>query len=366
MKVKIATYTNPNPSVISEAKDILNKFLSEHNFEFSDKDADVIFFASGGSEKDAISSVSKSTHNLILLAYSHGNSYAAATEVLSYFNDNNIKSQLINIENKNAKQDFLSTFHNSTFEKLKGKKIALIGEISDWLVNSIVDTENMRKIFNIELIHLPWSKLPDYKTLEIDETFINKFDMSNRNDLLETSKVYRLLQNIIYEYQLSGLSIECFPMAQSDKTTACLPLAMINAEGIAAACEGDLTALIGMLYIKELTGKIPWQANLAGINGNKVLWAHCTAPLNMLSSFDITTHYETDCGTAIQGKIEGKECNIFRFDKTLTKQFYCKGEIIATPKHEFACRTQIEVLLQENDINSLKNNPLGNHHLIWI
>ncbi|MDR2084021.1 MAG: hypothetical protein LBP67_03400 [Bacteroidales bacterium] len=366
MKIKIATYSNPETSIISKSKKILTDFLFDFDFTFTDNDADVIFFASGGSEQDALDSFSRTTGTIILLANSRGNSYAAATEALSYLIDNGIKAHLINIEEEKAKEDFQIAFKEKTTGKLKGKKVALIGEVSDWLINSKVEEKSIQKIFGIDLIHLPWNKLPDYRTLDIDETFINNFDNINRNDLLETSKVYRLLKNIIYEYRLSGFSIECFPMAKSHKTTACLPLALINAEGITASCEGDLTSLIGMMYIKELTGKIPWQANLAGINGNKVLWAHCTAPLNMLNEINITTHYETNSGTAIQGKIKGEECNIFRFNKTLTKQFYCKGKIIATPKHNFACRTQIETILPNECINLLRNNPLGNHHLIWI
>jgi hypothetical protein len=30
-----------------------------------------------------------------------------------------------------------------------------------------------------------------------------------------------------------------------------------------------------------------------------------------------------------------------------------------------ACRTQIEVKLNENDVKLLRENPLGNHHLIY-
>ena len=44
--------------------------------------------------------------------------------------------------------------------------------------------------------------------------------------------------------------------------------------------------------------------------------------------------------------------------------FLSYGKIVERPENNNACRTQIKIEIPENDIDKLKNNPLGNHHLI--
>ncbi len=123
--------------------------------------------------------------------------------------------------------------------------------------------------------------------------------------------------------------------------------------------------MIGSMIVRALCGKIPWQANIAEIRDETVLFAHCTAPLNSLSSYNITTHFETNCGTAIQGKFKKGRVGVFRINNKLDKYMLLEGEISETPNHNFACRTQIEFSTSEEQTLLLKNSSLGNHHLIF-
>ena len=150
-----------------------------------------------------------------------------------------------------------------------------------------------------------------------------------------------------------------------DKVTACLPLAVLNNNGSVAACEGDICSMIGKMLVSAVSETIPWQANVANIKDDTVLFAHCTAPLNLLKSFEITTHYETNCGTAVQGEFAEKEVGVFRVNSTLDKYMLLDGEVINTPNHNFACRTEIEFKTSQEQADLLKNSSLGNHHLIF-
>lgn len=93
--------------------------------------------------------------------------------------------------------------------------------------------------------------------------------------------------------------------------------------------------------------------------------AHCTAPLNAIKSFDVTTHFETGVGTAIKGTFEKEQKAIFRLNHKLDKYMLIEGEITETPFHSFACRTQIELTTTKDQTQLLKNNSLGNHHLVF-
>jgi hypothetical protein len=105
-------------------------------------------------------------------------------------------------------------------------------------------------------------------------------------------------------------------------------------------------------------------ANLASIRGNEILLAHCTAPTKILKAFKINTHFETGKGTAVVGEFDLEGVTVFRFDNTLARIFAAYGNTSDSVYDENACRTQLRVELQKQDILVLRNDPLGNHHLV--
>jgi L-fucose isomerase-like protein len=118
------------------------------------------------------------------------------------------------------------------------------------------------------------------------------------------------------------------------------------------------------MFGKELTGVVPWIANVNKVTEKVSVFAHCTIAPTLVKNYQITTHYETGLGTAIQGEFISDLVTIFRFDNLLSKMFVTKAEVIGRPKSESACRTQIEVKLPNSAVKLLKETPLGNHHLI--
>jgi len=199
----------------------------------------------------------------------------------------------------------------------------------------------------------------------VSNSFLDYFPVDQKKQLSATSKVYKQLDTLINQKQLDAISVECFSLVNQDGVTACLPLAVLNAQGKVAACEGDIVSMTGKLIIKAITGIIPWQANIAEIKQNEILFAHCTAPLNLLKEFEITTHFETGKGTAIRGKIDSENLAAFRLDNKLEKYMLTEGRAKATPSYPFACRTQLVLELAESDCLRLKNNALGNHQLLF-
>lgn len=365
--IKYIAFPSASSEVYKRGEEIIKKTFPEYNFIESEKNPELIFILSGGSENQAKEIV----HNLssvLLIAMNENNSYAAATEIKAYCNQNNIKSLLINIdiEKKISKKvGFYFRFYKA-INNLKKYRIGLIGNVSKWLIASNMQSEVLKSKFGIELIQYDWKNLKNYTDFKANTNFINHFKNSIGFDLSDSSKVYDLLANIIEENKLDAITVECFPMVWEHSVTACLALSKLNNDNIPAGCEGDLTSISGMIIGKELTGQIPWMANLITLNLNKnsVFLAHCTIGTNMVSDYNITTHFETNTGNAVQGKFLGDEVTIFRFDKNLEKAFISYGKVIDRPDKNDACRTQIEVELTENAIESLKHNPLGNHHLV--
>lgn len=364
-KIAYISYNDSDQELMNRSLQILNDFFKTDSFTIKKSEGQLLFIASGGSEQNAIQQT-KEHQNIALLCHRECNSYAATIEIAAYLKAHNKRASIINVFAPNAFLEFKEIQKvNQALEMLSQQKAVLIGEVSDWLIISDVENQLVKEKLGIELKRIPWDKLADYREKEPSTEFLNYFPNFNPEKLKDTAKVYSLLEEFVNEKEISAISVECFSMVMRDQVTACLPLAILNMKNIVAACEGDICSMLGKMLIRAITGEIPWQANVADIKEESILFAHCTAPLNKLKSFDITTHYETNCGTAIRGKFEKQEVGIFRVNNILDKFMLLQGDIIYTPDYDFACRTQIEVKTSKGQTKLLKDHSLGNHHLIF-
>ena len=364
IKVSLLTFSRAPKALLEQGEIRIEKIIPRNYLEFTDQDPDVLFFLTGGSENSAVKKVSSGRFYL-LIGSRHDNSYASATEVKAYLDQKNIPSQLLDEEEEETR-DIVMGFLNirQSLNNLKGKRLGLIGEISDWLISSSIPADILESKLGIRLIKIPWSEAGHFSNYDRSDQFLDFYSNEKKIDLHETARVSELLTTAIQKWKLDALTVECFPMVQKSGVTACLPLAKFNHYGIPAGCEGDLCAIAGMMLCKELTGIIPWMANINKVTGEACVFSHCTIAPGLVSDYTIMSHFETGKGTAIQGSFKGDQVTIFRFDNTLSKAFITSAEITGRPKSETACRTQIEVNLTKDTVRLLREEPLGNHHLI--
>lgn len=361
--VKAVAHEGAADNVFIEAREYLKKYIPEHLFVFSDKHPDVIFFVTGGSEQYAVEACTKLT-KVILWSYENKNSHASAMEVMARLIAEGKKVFHWDIDNANFSttvQYFFDVLNG--INHLKDQQLGLLGHTSDWLVASDVSSDTLKDRFGIDLVPVSWDALPSYKDFSTSKLFDKQFKTEQNAALSEASKVHNLIQHTIEENHLDAITVECFPQVKEHKVTACLSLSLLNNIGIPAGCEGDLTAITGMMFAKAILNQIPWMANTIKISENTARFAHCTISVSMVDTYDILTHYETNVGTAIQGNVKADLLTVFRFDNELSRIFIAVARVINRPKNSNACRTQIEVEIAETDLFKLKHNPLGNHHL---
>jgi L-fucose isomerase-like protein len=365
LKIKLLAFQGAADAVFETAFKRIEKLLPPSTYSIVENDPDVLFFLSGGSELPATKQVTEGNFYL-LIGSQHDNSYASATEVKAYLNTKNIPSMLLDEEETETKvflKDFIIV--KQALNKMQGQKLGLIGQVSDWLISSVVPAGLLKTKLGIDLIEIPWSELQNFSEYKASETFLDFYSDKKQFDLTDTAKVSEMLMAAILKWKLDAVTVECFPMVQKDGVTACLPLARFNNTGIPSGCEGDLTAVTGMMLCKELTGIIPWIANINKVTKEVCMFSHCTIAPSLVSDYSVRTHFETGKGTAIEGDFKSDIVTIFRFDNTLCKAFIASANITGRPRSATACRTQIEVNLKENEVKLLKESPLGNHHLIY-
>ncbi len=325
-------------------------------------DLAIILVQSGGSEGYFLENIKNFKEPYYLLTYGTNNSLSASLEILSYIKDRNLEGEVLH-----GSSDYISQRIKSLLGEKKSlpyRRLGVLGKPSDWLIASDVNYENAKKILNVDLIDISMDEVIDlYNESEPLEMEYN-LDF-NKDELIKSKRLYKALDRIKEKYNLDGLTIRCFDLLGTIKTTACMALSMFNAKGIIGCCEGDIPSMLSMLLMQELFKAPAFQANPSRIDAvNKTMvFAHCTLPINMVTDYEIMTHYESGIGVAIRGKLKEDKITIFKFSRNLKDYYVTTGRIIRNLAEKNLCRTQIEVEIDDN-IEYFLQRPYGNHHII--
>jgi len=335
--------------------------------ELYDGDLGLILVQSGGSETKFMEIFDKINGPFLLLTYGSSNSLAASLEILAY-----IKKKGKNGEILHGSEEYISDrLTNLISEKTKllqekSFRLGVIGRPSDWLIASDVDYLKAKKLFKVDLIDLTtqeliWLYASNSARLSDDRLKANY----DKEELNKAYRVYKSLKQMVKDHRLDGLTIRCFDLLGSVKTTACLGLALLNEKGIVASCEGDIPSMLSCFVIKRILDLPSFQANpcYVDVNKNTVIFAHCTLPLNMAKTYEFNTHFESNIGVGIHGVMDKREVTVLKLDANLDKFFCAEGKLNENLYRKDLCRTQIEVGLNQ-PVSYFLNSPLGNHHLI--
>ncbi len=354
----------------------INNELFEDDIELVSSDLDnkcsIVFIETGGSEQHFIKIEKDLPRPIVLLSTCKNNSLPACFEIKTYLQDHNNEDAIIVFGNEKdvayTIKDIAKLMNAKT--KIDNSNLGVIGEPSDWLIASKVDKNEVKRIFNINLIDIPSSELKE----EISKgrlDYIPKLDQINElgkdNEYLNGALlIYSGIKRLIEKYNLSGFTIRCFDLIEEYKNTACLALALLNDEGIVGTCEGDVPSMLTMYFIKCLTGQVSFQANPSKIDirEHTLLLAHCTIPLSMTKNTTFMTHFESGLGIGIRGDLDCRDISIIKLAPDLKHTLFISAQITKNLKLTNYCRTQIEVKLEEEDLYNILRSDFGNHLII--
>lgn len=381
MKIGLYYLDSQNSNYIEineESKKLINDLEIKSNCEIDFISLDeidnynlvLVFVAGGGTEARFIEIIDKLKKPIFLLTSGINNSLAASIEILSYLNQNSINGEIIHGSNEYmAKRIYTLSKVFETKHKLNGLRLARIGKPSDWLIASDVDNQISIDMNNIEIIDI---KMDEFFA-EIDKceypnnTLVKQFKLLQFDEIEKEKSlyIYGALRRLVEKYKLNGLSVRCFDLIKPYACTSCIGLSLLNAEGIYSSCEGDIPSLVSMCILGVLTNEPCFQANPSRIltDTNEVIFAHCTLPFSMFDECKLMSHYESNLGIGIRGKIAEGPATIFKCDAYAQKYFVSSGVLEKNLTEKNLCRTQILIKLDEN-VNYFLNNPIGNHHII--
>ena len=382
MSIAIYTLTSKlhdEEAVGAVTREFLNSLEVDYEFKGSDyadygsHSLDLIYVRTGGTEgifKRLLSELqAKSERPFYLLTSGKSNSLAASMEILSYLRQNDFKGEIIH-----GKPDYISkrirllAKVGEARQSLKGSKLGIIGEPSDWLISSVADKDTVMRRLGISLVDIPMQELLDVIAVTPQRESNEQASADAiRNALPVANQIYDALKTIVEKHQLQGFTIRCFDLLTAVHNTGCLALAKLNSEGVVAGCEGDVPAMLSMKIAQSLLGVSGFQANPASINPEtgEMLFAHCTIPFNMVERYEFDTHFESGIGVGIRGYMKEGPVTIFKVSGDLSRSFIEEGELIHNQAKPDLCRTQQVIQLSHPDKASyFLTNPIGNHHII--
>ena len=321
--------------------------------------------------------------NVTLIADGRFNSLAASMEILTYLNNNNIKAFIAYGSNEEISArlkehphvDFVNEQCGSAALSLSGDKIAVFGEPSDWLIASNVDRDFLKQKFYIDFVDIPldtlfrrFSLIDDnmVEFLAADFQVVTSRGETTERDLLDSLKIYLAINQICQENNCTCATVRCFSIIEKLKATGCLALALLNDEGIDAACEGDLQSLLSMILVRRVTGMPSFMANPSAMSkdNHTTTFAHCTVPTTMCRRYGFRSHFESQCGLAVAGEFSPSEVyTIFKWGGEKLDRFFVEEAVsVVAPSNENLCRSQLTLNFYNPEY--MLNNPIGNHHII--
>jgi L-fucose isomerase-like protein len=150
--------------------------------------------------------------------------------------------------------------------------------------------------------------------------------------------------------------------------TGCLALALLNAEGIPAGCEGDIPTLLTMCVSNALFDVPGFMANPSRMDPTtgEMVFAHCTVPFSMLRDYSYDTHFESGIGVAVKGELHEGPVTLFKMAPGLDRYFTAEAGLIKNLSEKRLCRTQVLLRLDDRSLcqDYFLKDPIGNHHVI--
>ena len=371
-----------------------------HTLQDTQHEKTLCFIATGGTEEMFRNFADVLPRPVLLLSDGLHNSFAASFEIKSYLAQRGIPSTLFNAP-LDDHPDFYTSLENSLFgdgiipdtltpseplpkfpksvvKAFEKTRVGLIGGASDWLISSDIDREAVEKAYGAKFFDIPLKELEnDFAAASGDTPEVaaiclrmERYLTGDRtpDDLRNAARMYAALRTLCTRNNLNALTLKCFGILGSCRTTACLALSLLNDEGIVAGCEGDVPALWTMLYAKYAFGEPAFMANPSSSNRKELTidFAHCTVPMKMVHGYRLPSHFESQTGIGIAGSMPSGRYRIIKFSGAQLDQYYeTEGDLIMNTNIPQRCRTQVRFRFSsEEEFDRFFRVSKGNHIIL--
>jgi L-fucose isomerase-like protein len=176
--------------------------------------------------------------------------------------------------------------------RLKHAAFAMLGRRTPGMTPIAVDELEIMRIFGARLVHFGMDELDELATQVSDvdaegewarvSAGASAISCSNAAGV-DAMRTYLALRRLAQREKLAGLAVGSYPACQG---SACLPIALLNEEGIVAGCEGDMNATLLMYILSQLSDYPVHFGEMLEVDEqqNTILSSHCGAAAPSLAS----------------------------------------------------------------------------------
>ena len=353
-------------------------FCGEDFSRYGSHDTELVYVRTGGTE-NAFKAVFPHLDGPVrLLTSGASNSLAASMEVLSFLRQQGREGEILHGSAAYIAERIAALSRAARARRrLQGSRAGVVGRPSDWLIASDPDHAAVRDRLGIELMDIPMEEFvteirrghceepSGFPLKSIRHSVNRKVTQSVFDGALE---IYGALKRLIGRYGLSAVTVRCFDLLTSVGNTGCIALALLNAEGIPAGCEGDIPTMLTMCVSNALFDVPGFMANPSRMDPStgEMVFAHCTVPFNMLRDYSYDTHFESGIGVAVKGELPEGPVTLFKMAPGLDRCFAAEAGLIKNLSEKRLCRTQVLIRLDDRSLcrDYFLKDPIGNHHVI--
>lgn len=362
---------------LDEAFDVRMIMPCEHESFLKDNPAErvVLFIGSGGVEGMVKDEMHLLPQFLTVLTDGKANSLAASMELCCYLRMNGVPCTMLH---GSIRENIESLRQLCCVRPLEGCRIGVLGEPSDWLISSDVDYGAARERWGVEYVDIPLSQVEECY-VRVEDREVNAQAQSfmraaesvvegNLSECIKALRLYRAIRHIVDEQHLDAVTIKCFDLIPVLGTTGCLALSILNDEGIAAGCEGDLQSVFTMLFCRKLLRVDSFMANPSEVDyaNNRITLAHCTVGLKQTHGYIVRSHFESSKGIAIQGIMPLGQATLLKIGGRCLERYVVKSAMVIRNEDDpRKCRTQVVLQFPSRaDLDYFLQRSIGNHHMI--
>jgi len=245
-----------------------------------------------------------------------------------------------------------------------GKRIVAIGGAGGWGAGGQKAPGISRNLWKLDIVDVSYKDLEPRLKKALENADLAKrckaaagrylksagVSLHTRRDFVDNAFVLNeVMKDLMDEAKTDAITIHhCMGTIMGiSKTTACLPLSLMNDDGYLAFCESDFVVIPSGILLHYISGLPVFLNDPTTPHDNVVTLAHCTAPRKMngkrAERAKIMTHFESDYGAAPKVEMKlGQVCTNLVPDFACKKWVGFEGKIVANPFLDI-CRSQIDV-----------------------
>jgi len=189
----------------------------------------------------------------------------------------------------------------------------------------------------------------------------------------KATRLYVTMRQITEERGGDAVTIACLPWIHGrDLPTPCVAMGLFQEQGIPAACQGDIDALLTMVLIKRATGQASFMGGAIKAQGHLGI-NHCVICRNLagpecnLEPYGISTyHGRKDSPTVWADVPGGGSATVARLTRDLRQLLLLTGPLVGHRTDNSRCRNSlvVEVPDRERVFGAVKGTQ--NHYVVAL